>query len=81
MSLPKFFKDAEGFCYTATEHLAKLMHLTPWDGEVDDKGFAVERKPRKPRAQASEVPAAEAQPQAPEPPAEPAAPAAPEGVE
>lgn len=43
-ALPKFYKDETGYCYTATPHLAKLAHLTPWDGEVDAKGFATEAK-------------------------------------
>lgn len=47
MSLPKYFKDASGFCYSATEQLAKLSHLTPWDGAVDARGFATDA-PQKP---------------------------------
>lgn len=40
-TLPKFLKDETGFCYTATPHLANLQHLTPWDGAIDEHGFAV----------------------------------------
>ena len=46
--LPKYFKDADGFCYIATPQLAKLNHLTPWDGEVDERGHATEKAAEKP---------------------------------
>lgn len=39
--LPKYFMDASGYCYAATELLAKKSGLTPWNGAVDAAGFAV----------------------------------------
>lgn len=60
MSLPKFFKDASGFCYAASERLAENPDLTPWDGGVDETGFAVDadaapkRRTRKRPAPATE---------------------------
>ena len=48
--LPKYFKDASGFCYVATPALASLEHLTPWDGDIDAKGFATEAPAKKPAA-------------------------------
>lgn len=42
--LPAFFKDETGFCYVATPLLAKQSHLTPWDGPIDKRGFAVVAK-------------------------------------
>lgn len=41
-TLPPFFKDASGFCYVATTHLAAKPGMTPWGGAVDAKGFAVD---------------------------------------
>lgn len=40
--LPRHFKDDTGYCYAATEQLAREPGLTPWNGEVNGKGFAVE---------------------------------------
>lgn len=40
-TLPKYFKDATGYCYAATELLAKKPGLSPWNGAVDATGFAV----------------------------------------
>lgn len=42
---PKFMKDAAGFCYVYTDTLAKQKHLTPYDGEIDANGMAVDAKP------------------------------------
>lgn len=50
-NLPKYFKDASGYCYVASELLAKKPGLTPWDGAVDARGYAteaVEEPKRKP---------------------------------
>lgn len=44
-AMPKYFKDATGYCYVATEHLAKVTGMTPWDGAVDANGFAVDTPP------------------------------------
>lgn len=43
--LPKYFKDQAGFCYVATEQLARAPDLTPWNGAVDAAGFAFEATP------------------------------------
>lgn len=45
---PKFLKDPSGFCYTWTALLAKHnKNLTPYDGDIDDAGMAVESKSKK----------------------------------
>lgn len=41
-ALPKFFKDADDFCYIATPALAAQPGMTPWDGAVNMQGFAVD---------------------------------------
>lgn len=41
-NLPKYFKDAAGYCYVATETLAKKAGMTPWDGAVDANGYATQ---------------------------------------
>lgn len=46
MSNPKFMQDKNGFCYTWTPELAKLKHLTPYDGEVGVGGFAQKDMPK-----------------------------------
>lgn len=58
-TLPKYFKDATGYCYVATELLAQKRGMTPWDGAVDAAGYAVETPepavepaPTKPKAPA-----------------------------
>ena len=40
MSLPKYFKDASGYCYAATDVLAKKPGMTAWDGPVGADGYA-----------------------------------------
>lgn len=40
--LPKYFKDADGFCYRATDILSQQADLTPWDGDVNAAGFAAD---------------------------------------
>lgn len=71
--LPKYLKDELGFCYVATEQLMKVKRLTPWNGEIDEHGMAIEGeakparqpKPAKPKAakadetQAADTPASE----------------------
>lgn len=42
MALPKYFKDASGFCYVATELLSRDPDMTPWDGAINANGFAVD---------------------------------------
>lgn len=60
-TLPPFFKDASGFCYVATTHLAAKPGMTPWDGEVDRNGFAVDAPapapaaPKRSRSQSKRV--------------------------
>lgn len=67
--LPKYFMDASGYCYVATELLAKKSGLTPWNGAVDAAGFAVtapEPEPRpKPKAsrQQAKRPVAQQEPE------------------
>lgn len=39
--LPKFFKDESGFCYVATRELRAVEGLTPYNGKIDERGFAV----------------------------------------
>lgn len=61
-TLPKYFKDAAGFCYLATPSLALQPGMTPWDGAVDTKGFAAEAEPQtepaaKPRSRSRRDPA------------------------
>lgn len=41
MRLPKFVKDATGYCYPATPQLAANPAMTPWNGPVGRNGFAV----------------------------------------
>lgn len=41
--LPKYFKDAAGYCYVATAQLASKSGLAPWNGAVDAAGFAVDQ--------------------------------------
>ena len=50
-ALPKYFKDGAGYCYGATPVLAKQVDLTPWDGDVDAKGFAVSPKEEAPKSE------------------------------
>lgn len=71
--LPKYLKEESGFCYVATEQLLKVKRLTPWNGEIDKHGMAIEDdakparqpKPAKPKAakadeaQAADTPATE----------------------
>lgn len=42
--IPTYLRDADGFCYAYTEALSTLAGLTPWDGDVDENGFAVTEK-------------------------------------
>lgn len=73
--LPTFFKNEDGFCYAATEALATMPNMTPWNGDVDEKGFATEAKAAKPaavaKAQGKGKSKAEVAPE-PEPTPEPA---------
>lgn len=39
---PKYYRDAQGFCYAAAPALAALSHLTPWNGAVDAHGYALD---------------------------------------
>lgn len=59
ITLPAFYKDATGFCYVATSHLAAKAALTPWDGAVDANGFAVDTPepvtPKRSRSQTKRV--------------------------
>lgn len=41
-ALPRYFKDGAGYCYIATPALASAPGMTPWDGDVDARGFAQE---------------------------------------
>lgn len=41
-TLPKFFMDAEGYCYPATASLAARGDMRPWNGFVDAAGYAIE---------------------------------------
>lgn len=40
-TLPRYYRDANGFCYAATVQL-QAQGLRPWDGSVDARGYAVE---------------------------------------
>lgn len=55
-TLPRYFKDASGFCYVATAALAARADLTAWDGAVDAAGYATEAEaPKRSRSQARRV--------------------------
>lgn len=47
-----YMKDESGFCYAWTEALSKMAGMTPYDGEVNEGGFATDNaapvKPTKP---------------------------------
>lgn len=57
--LPRYFKDQSGYCYAASEALAKKGTLEPWDGAVDANGFAVDvlspATPKRSRSQTKRV--------------------------
>lgn len=60
-TLPRFFKDEDGFCYIATPLLAAQPHLTPHDGDVDERGFAVEGGSASPKGKGKRTAAKAAQ--------------------
>lgn len=45
MANPLFMRDASGYCYRTTPHLLMRDDMTPWNGEVDSKGYAVDSDP------------------------------------
>lgn len=46
--LPKYVKDARGYCYAANPILLKKEGLTPWDGPVGKDGYAITKPAEKP---------------------------------
>lgn len=42
---PKYVKNADGYCYGYNAALLKKEGFEAWDGDVDAKGYAVDRKP------------------------------------
>lgn len=53
VKLPVYFKDEDGFCYVATAALLEVPGLTPYNGEIDERGHAVtgnDGRPVKPTA-------------------------------
>jgi hypothetical protein len=42
VKLPVFFKDENGFCYVATPAMLSIPGLTPYNGEIDERGMAVD---------------------------------------
>lgn len=61
--MPKYYKDESGFCYAATDALARMPEMAPWDGLVDANGFATDVIPEA-QSVASEEPVAASKPRA-----------------